>query len=79
MASFKNNKSDSQFANHLIEKGHTVDPSKGPEQLHLVSKGFKMNVLEQLEILKHSNPDTTLINEQINLHNSPLLNIFKYY
>ena len=78
MCLFKNKKSDSQFANHLIEKGYTVDPAKGSEQLHLVSKGFKTNILEQLEILKHSNLDTTLINEQISLHKSPLLNIFKY-
>ena len=55
MECFKNNKSDSQFENHLTKKGNTVDPSKGPEQLHVVSKDFKMNVLEQFEILKHSN------------------------
>ena len=45
------------------------------EILHTEGKGLKLNLLESLEINKLKNTDV-LLNDQIDLNNSPLLNMF---
>lgn len=76
MRSFKNkNKIESQFAKHLINKNHSLNDNNRPIALHIHQKGRKLNLLEQLEI--NNIPKDNLINEQINIIRSPLLDIFK--
>ena len=72
-SSFINKKSDSHYANHLLEENH--DFNNQIKILHIENKGNRLNLLESLEInkLKHNN---NLLNSQIDLNNSPLLNLF---
>ena len=71
--SFINNKNNSTYSNHLLENQHTFDENF--KILHVENKGKKLNLLESLEIkrLKNSN---LLLNDQLELNNSPLLNLF---
>ena len=43
--------------------------------LHTENKGFKLNVLESMEINKLKNTDL-LLNDQLDLNRFPLLNLF---
>lgn len=72
-SSFLNKKSNSNYANHLLEENHVFDDNY--KILHIENKGQKMNFLECLEInrLKYTG---NLLNDQTDLNNSPLLNIF---
>lgn len=72
-ASFNNNNKDSNYANHLIENNHTFNNNF--DILHSETKGLKLNLLESLEINKLKHTDI-LLNDQIDLNNSPLLNLF---
>ena len=66
----------SHFAKHLIDTGHSLSDSNTYNIIHCSDKGFRLSVLEQLEILKHKHNNTyTLLNDQTNLVQSPLLNI----
>lgn len=72
-SSFKNKKSNSTFANHLLETGHTSNFI--PDILHFEKKGFKLHLLESLEIKKHLNQTFLCLNEQTSLYNSPLIEL----
>lgn len=72
--SFITEKSDSNYANHLIESEHQFN--KNFEILHMEKKGYKLNLLESLEINKLKNTNY-LLNDQLELNSSPLLNIFQ--
>jgi len=73
--SWKNKKSDSLFANHLIEFNHTFDPNKF-KILHNQEKGRKLNNLEILEINKAVKSNVNLVNTQTKFNSSPLLQGF---
>lgn len=75
IAAFRNNKPEkSHFAKHLLDSGHNTGHSH--KILHICNKGFKLNLLEQLEIIKNTNQTFELLNEQINVSKSTLLEIF---
>ena len=78
---WKHNHPDkSQFAKHLLQHKHTISDNNQPKLLHTENKGRKLNILEQIEINKRLNRENTnIINEQLHLHNSPILDIFKYH
>ena len=71
--SFLLNKNDSNYANHLISENHNLNSNFNI--LHIQNKGIRLNYQESLEIneLRNSN---LLLNDQIDLNNSSLLNIF---
>lgn len=71
--SFINQKSNSAFADHLIQENH--DFCNDFEIMHVQNKGPKLNFLESLEINKYKNSDI-LTNNQIDLNCSPLLNLY---
>lgn len=66
----------SNFARHILDSGHGLSDSHHLEILHCCSKGLKLSVLEQLEILKHKNGDRRLLNEQLDVTGSSLLRLF---
>ena len=72
-SSFIKGKTDSNYANHLLEYNHNFNHNF--EILHTEKKGFKLNLLESLEINKLKS-SKNLLNEQLDLNNSPLLNMF---
>lgn len=77
VAAYRNEHPDqSHFAKHLLDTGHSLRSNNNYNILHVCQKGFRLCVLEQLEIIKHSNRPFTLLNEQTNLVSSPLLRIF---
>ena len=59
----------SAFASHLLDTQHT--PRADMDVLHCAPKGFKMNVLESMEIFKNSK-HSTLLNDHTNLFRSTL-------
>lgn len=65
----------SHFAEHLLNTGHQLSDGHSYEVLHTCSKGLRLSVLENLEIIKH-NVDGTILNDQLNVSSSPLLRIF---
>lgn len=71
--SFINSKIDSNYATHLIEENHSFNGNY--KILHTENKGHKLNYLECLEINKLKNSGN-LLNDQLDLNHSPLLNIF---
>lgn len=77
ISAVRNNHPDkSHFAKHLLETGHELQSDNTYEVLHVCEKGFRLCVLEQLEILKHQNNQFSILNDQTNLVTSPLLRIF---
>ncbi|KAK5644828.1 hypothetical protein RI129_006128 [Pyrocoelia pectoralis] len=64
----------SAFANHILEKGHSFDPKTNYSLLHFCSKGIRMNLLENKEIITHHqlNP-SDLLNEMININLNTLM------
>ena len=72
-SSFINNKLDSNYGIHLQESQHNFNQNF--QILHLQNKGQKLNLLEALEINKLKNSQI-LLNDQLDLNNSPLLNLF---
>jgi len=71
--SFLKNKTDSTYAEHLIKENHSFNDSF--DILHVEQKSLKLNLLETLEINKQKN-SVNLLNDQTDVNNSPLLNIF---
>lgn len=77
MAAYTNNCPErSHFAKHLIESSHSLNNNHTYNILHTCDKGFRMSVLECLEITKHNTQNYTLLNEQNTFTRSPLLRIF---
>lgn len=69
------NNSNSNFSKHLVENVHTSNDSC-LKILHLEEKGTKLNLLEALEINKlKKNNNFKILNDQIDLNFSPLLNL----
>lgn len=67
----------SNFSQHLIEKDHKISGAHTPEILHLQSKGKLLDLLETLEINRIAKNSThTVLNDQLDLSSSPLLNLF---
>jgi hypothetical protein len=66
-----NNDESSLLAKHLLMSSHSCDFI--PEILHIEKKGMKLDILEQLEILKID--EKTLLNEQLFVNHSPLLDV----
>ena len=71
-ASFVNGKTDSHYANHIRESGHNFNNNY--KILHSENKSNKLNLLESLEVNKLKNTDH-LLNGQVDLNKSPLLNL----
>lgn len=72
-SSFINGKSDSNYGLHLRECNHSFNQNF--KILHSENKGHRLNLLETLEINKLKNSEN-LLNDQLELNNSPLLNLF---
>lgn len=70
--SYVKNKTDSTYANHLLEEKHSF--SDDFDILHLENKGLKLSLLECLEINKYKKSGL-LLNDQTEINHSPLLNI----
>lgn len=68
-------KGESAFGQHLRAEGHDFEVAKNFTCLHRCNKGKKLDALEALEINKRKN-EPTLLNDRMDLNNSPLLNIF---
>ena len=79
LSAFKNKHPDkSHFAKHLIDNNHKLSTNSKLEILHICDHPRKLNYFEALEINKFvNNPNYNLVNEQIDILTSPLLNIFK--
>lgn len=73
LRSFRLKKTDSSFANHLLETGH--QPNKDMEVLHIISKGQKLNCWEALEIHKTKKSSDIILNDQTETFFSSLFNI----
>ncbi|KAK9879490.1 hypothetical protein WA026_006560 [Henosepilachna vigintioctopunctata] len=71
--SFEKKKTDSHYANHLIDENHKF--SSEFEILYRENKGSKLNLLESLQINKFKNSGL-LLNSQLDVNTSPLLNMF---
>lgn len=63
---------DSHYALHLNNQQHTFDNNF--EILHQENKSLKLNLLESMEINKYKKRDL-LLNDQLDLNSSPLLNL----
>lgn len=63
-------KSDSNYANHLLETGHK--PNQNMEILHIAEKGHRLNCWEALEIYKNKNGPDILLNDQTDIFCSTL-------
>lgn len=72
-ASFIKRKTDSHYANHLLESGHNFNSNF--KILHTEDKGPRLSLLESMEVNKLKNTDR-LLNVQLDLNASPLLNLF---
>ena len=70
--SFNKKYTNSHYALHLNNEKHNFD--KNFEILHLENKSIKLNLLESMEINKHKKLNI-LLNDQLDLNNSPLLNL----
>lgn len=76
VACYRHNHPDkSNFAKHLLECSHSLHDNHSFDVLHICGKGLRLSVLEQLEIIRYKNKGT-IVNEQLNVTNSPLLRIF---
>lgn len=70
--SYNAKKTDSTFSNHCLESNHSFNNKF--EILHVQNKSKKLNLLESLEINKF-NKLGIILNDQIDVNNSPLLNL----
>ena len=73
--SFRLEDGKSEYAEHVLLENHIFDDNF--EILHVSNKGLKLNALESLEINKRKF-DNILLNDQLDLNSSPLLNLFRY-
>ena len=68
------NPNRSHYAKHFLESQHKPTSNTRTEVLHVCCKQQELDFLEALEIKKYlNNPEYTILNEQINIGNSPLL------
>ena len=75
ISAVRNNRPErSHFAKHLIDTGHQLQDGHTFQVLHTNNKGLRLNVLEQLEIIKQSRGGN-IFNDQLNVSSSPLLHI----
>jgi hypothetical protein len=72
--SFRLNKTDSTFSNHIIENNHTFPTLDKLKILHNEPKSEKLNLLESLEIYKNKN--NNILNDQVDLIYSHLFKAF---
>lgn len=68
----------SSFANHLLNTGHDCNISN-LSVLHIEQKGYKLDILEVLEIARANKVGKALLNEQLDFNISPLLTIARDY
>ena len=61
------------FAEHIIETKHLFNGEF--KILQIEEKGLRLNCLENLEIRKSVNSQKNIVNEQLEVTDSPLLNI----
>jgi hypothetical protein len=66
----------SNYAKHLLENGHLMTSNNTITFLHFCDDKRKLDILEAFEIYKHSK-QVPLMNEQIDLLRSPLLEILE--
>lgn len=71
--SYRLDSTHSTYANHLNELGHSFNNNY--EIIHVENKSSRLTLLESLEINRY-NARKILLNEQIDVDRSPLLNIF---
>lgn len=71
--SYKNNKTDSAYANHLLSDKHNFNEDL--KILHKETNFQKLCLLEYMEINK-GKLSNNLLNDQTEYHSSPLLNLF---
>jgi hypothetical protein len=71
------NNTESAFANHLIDSGHTyTDINTNLEILHTHKKGKHLNTLEQYEIYKNTKINTdNILNEQLQYKSHTLFDL----
>ena len=74
MRSWKNKKSDSNLAIHLLENNHNCS-IKNLKILHVEKKGSKLNFLEAFEIDKAIKRNEKLMNDQTDILHSKILKI----
>lgn len=78
LRSFRLNKNDSTFSNHILESNHTFPNLENINILHTHEKSRKLNLLESIEIYKSNIiQDNHLLNDQVELYYSPLFEVFK--
>ena len=70
--SYNKKHSNSHYATHLNNEQHIFNNNF--EILHLENKSLKLNFLESMEINKHKKSNI-LLNDQVDLNDSPLLNL----
>jgi len=74
----KNNKQSSTFAQHLLDKKHTMNNiNTGMDVLHYSRKGHKLNTLEEFEIYKHFTDAETkdlILNEKLQFKSNSIFN-----
>lgn len=70
--SYLKNYNNSHYATHLLNDSHKFDDNF--KILHYENKLEKLNFLENMEIFKNKNTNL-LLNEQVGVVNSPLLNL----
>ena len=71
--SYRNGDGKSKYADHILDENHFFDDDF--KILHVTNKGVRLNALESLEINKKK-LDNVLLNDQLDLNSSPLLNLF---
>lgn len=75
-SAFSNNHPEkSHYAKHILETGHTFDDKY--KILHVCNKGKHLDFLETMEINRLRNT-RELLNCQLDLHESPLLNLYTH-
>ena len=72
MAKYKNNNLSSNVAKHLLENNHSSEKAD-LKILHYEKNGRRLTFLESFEIKKSLNEGINLMNEQLDLIDSPLL------
>ena len=60
-----------------MKKKHKFIKDSGVKLIHHVENSLKLNIYEALEIIKFFKPNPDFyLNDQINISNSPILNLF---
>jgi hypothetical protein len=71
----RNNKSNSKFAQHILDTGHTYNMiDQTIKVLHIEKKGHKLNTLERFEIYNLTKKSVQLNNTHTLTHN-PIFDI----